>query len=167
MSQAEPGEVAEPAQAAGPAGVRDEAAEHEPEHRRWLGAVLAAGMTAALGAAVIGIPREHAALPAVARYALDVSLPRWGLTEPVNEVVYGTRGFDTFGETFLLLAAVRRIIELRRGPGIDPRSGHIHIGDARDHRHGLMQQRGAEPGRIINVVPKARHHERPETFHRG
>ena len=45
-------------------------------------------------------------LPAVARYAMDVALPRWGLTEPVNEVVYGTRGFDTFGETFLLLAAV-------------------------------------------------------------
>ena len=31
----------------------------------------------------------------------EVALPRWGITEPVNEVVYGTRGFDTFGETFL------------------------------------------------------------------
>jgi multicomponent Na+:H+ antiporter subunit B len=35
-----------------------------------------------------------------------VALPGWHTTEPVNEVVYGTRGFDTFGETFLLLAAV-------------------------------------------------------------
>ena len=44
--------------------------------------------------------------PAIARYALEIALPQWHITEPVNEVVYGTRGFDTFGETFLLLAAV-------------------------------------------------------------
>jgi multicomponent Na+:H+ antiporter subunit B len=76
--------------------------------------VLAAGMAAALGTAMVGIPREHAALPAVARYAMAVALPRWGLTEPVNEVVYGTRGFDTFGETFLLLAAVISVVVITR-----------------------------------------------------
>jgi multicomponent Na+:H+ antiporter subunit B len=96
-----------------PAG-RAEAAEHEPEHRRWLGVILTAGMAAALGAAMIGIPREHAALPAIARYAMEVALPRWGLTEPVNEIVYGTRGFDTFGETFLLLAAVITVVMITR-----------------------------------------------------
>ena len=93
---------------------RAEAAEHEPAHRRWAGAILVAGLAAALSAAMIGIPREHAALPAVARYAMEVALPRWGLTEPVNEIVYGTRGFDTFGETFLLLAAVVSVVVLTR-----------------------------------------------------
>jgi multicomponent Na+:H+ antiporter subunit B len=94
--------------------VRSEAQEQEPSHRWWLGAVLAAGMAVALGAAMAGLPSDHAALPAVARYAMEVALPRWGLTEPVNEVVYGTRGFDTFGETFLLLAAVVSVILITR-----------------------------------------------------
>jgi len=50
----------------------------------------------------------------IARYALEVALPRWKLTEPVNEIVYGTRGFDTFGETFLLLAAVVSVMLITR-----------------------------------------------------
>jgi multicomponent Na+:H+ antiporter subunit B len=93
---------------------RREAAEREPLHRRGLGLLLVAGTAAALGTAMVGIPREHAALPAVARYAMEVALPKWGLTEPVNEVVYGTRGFDTFGETFLLLAAVVSVVVITR-----------------------------------------------------
>jgi multicomponent Na+:H+ antiporter subunit B len=72
---------------------------------------------------MVGIPREHAALPAVARYAMEVALPRWGLTEPVNEIVYGTRGFDTFGETFLLLAAVVSVILITRSR--EPRRGYF------------------------------------------
>jgi multicomponent Na+:H+ antiporter subunit B len=91
-----------------------EATEREPVHRPWFGALLVAGVAAALGVAMAGIPREHAPLPQVARYALEVALPRWKLTEPVNEVVYGTRGFDTFGETFLLLAAVVSVIVITR-----------------------------------------------------
>ncbi len=75
-------------------------------HRPAVGAVLVAGVAVTLTVAVLGLPRGHAPLPAVARYAMEVSLPRWHTTEPVSEVVYGTRGFDTFGETFLLLAAV-------------------------------------------------------------
>jgi multicomponent Na+:H+ antiporter subunit B len=71
-------------------------------------------MAAALSVAVVSIPREHAALPAVARQAMEVALPQWGLTEPVNEIVYGTRGFDTFGETFLLLAAVISVVMITR-----------------------------------------------------
>jgi multicomponent Na+:H+ antiporter subunit B len=103
--------------------LRPEAREQEPEHRRWLGLALAAGLTAALGVAMAGLPSDHAPLPAVARYALAVALPRWGLTEPVNEVVYGTRGFDTFGETFLLLAAVVSVIVITRSR--EPRRGYF------------------------------------------
>jgi len=54
---------------------------------------------------------------------MEVALPKWGITEPVNEVVYGTRGFDTYGETFLLLAAVMCVIVLARRR--EPRGGFI------------------------------------------
>ena len=100
-----------------------EATEREPRHRPWLGALLVAGVAAALGAAMAGIPREHAPLPLIARYALEVALPRWKLTEPVNEIVYGTRGFDTFGETFLLLAAVVSVVVITRPR--EPRRGYF------------------------------------------
>jgi multicomponent Na+:H+ antiporter subunit B len=100
-----------------------EAAEKEPTHRRLIGALLAAGMLAGLGVAVAAIPRDHAPLPAIARYALLIALPRWKLTEPVNEIVYGTRGFDTFGETFILLAAVVSVIVLTRPR--EPRRGYF------------------------------------------
>jgi multicomponent Na+:H+ antiporter subunit B len=102
---------------------RREAVASEPIHRVWIGTVLAAGMAALLGVAVVGLPREHAPLPFIARYALSIALPRWGLTEPVNEIVYGTRGFDTFGETFLLLAAVVSVIVLSRGR--EARRGYV------------------------------------------
>ena len=100
-----------------------EATEREPRHRPWAGALLAAGIAAALGVAVAGIPREHAPLPAIARYALDIAIPQWKLTEPVNEIVYGTRGFDTFGETFLLLAAVVSVVVITRSR--EPRRGYF------------------------------------------
>jgi multicomponent Na+:H+ antiporter subunit B len=100
-----------------------EATEHEPRHRPWLGALLVAGMAAALGAAMAGMPREHAPLPLIARYALEIAIPRWKLTEPVNEIVYGTRGFDTFGETFLLLAAVVSVVVITRPR--EPRRGYF------------------------------------------
>ena len=115
-----------------------EAAEHEPEHRRWLGAVLVAGMAAALAAAMVSIPREHAALPAIARYAMQVALPQWHLTEPVNEVVYGTRGFDTFGETFLLLAAVVSVVMITRSR--EARRGYFG-----EELAGLREQAQADP----------------------
>jgi len=100
-----------------------EATEREPRHRPWLGGLLVAGVAVALGVALAQIPREHAPLSQVARYALHVALPQWGLTEPVNEVVYGTRGFDTFGETFLLLAAVMSVILITRPR--EPRRGYF------------------------------------------
>lgn len=93
---------------------RGEPVEAEPRHRVAVGLVLTAGMAAALVVAFADIPREHAPLPQVARQAMEVALPGWRLLEPVNEVVYGTRGFDTFGETFLLLAAVISVVLLAR-----------------------------------------------------
>jgi len=86
----------------------------EPRQRPWLAALLVALLAIGLVSALVGIPREHASLPAVARRALTVAVPRWHTTEPVNEIVYGTRGFDTFGETFLLLAAVMSVVVLTR-----------------------------------------------------
>jgi multicomponent Na+:H+ antiporter subunit B len=100
-----------------------EATEREPRHRPWVGVLLAAGIAVALGVAVAGIPREHAPLPLIARYALEIAIPRWKLTEPVNEIVYGTRGFDTFGETFLLLAAVVSVVVITRPR--EPRRGYF------------------------------------------
>ena len=117
-----------------------EAAEHEPTRRTLAGALLAAGLLAALGVAVATIPREHAPLPAIARYALTVALPRWKLSEPVNEVVYGTRGFDTFGETFLLLAAVVSVIVLTRSR--ESRRGYFG-----EERAGAREQAETDPGR--------------------
>jgi multicomponent Na+:H+ antiporter subunit B len=88
----------------------------EPDalHRPVRAAVLACGMAACLVLALVGVPRERAGLPAVAREALQAAEAQWHLDEPVNEVVYGTRGFDTFGETFLLLAAVVSVTTLTR-----------------------------------------------------
>jgi multicomponent Na+:H+ antiporter subunit B len=88
--------------------------DREPLHRPLVGVLLTAGVAVVLGAGFLAAPREHAILPAVARYAMTTSLPDWKLLEPVNEVVYGSRGFDTFGETFLLLAAVVSVIMLTR-----------------------------------------------------
>jgi multicomponent Na+:H+ antiporter subunit B len=112
-----------------------EATEREPRHRPWLGALLAAGIAAALGVAVAGVPREHAPLPLIARYALEIAIPRWKLTEPVNEIVYGTRGFDTFGETFLLLAAVMSVVVITRPR--EPRRGYFgeSAAGAREQEH--------------------------------
>jgi multicomponent Na+:H+ antiporter subunit B len=96
----------------GPA--RREPLDREPTHRPVIATLIVAGFAALLAVGLVHLPREKAPLPAVARYAMEVALPKWGITEPVNEVVYGTRGFDTFGETFLLLAAVMSVIVLTR-----------------------------------------------------
>ncbi|HWH09962.1 MAG TPA: MnhB domain-containing protein [Solirubrobacteraceae bacterium] len=91
-----------------------DAGEPEALHRPAVAGVLAAALVACLIAALVGVPRDGAHLPAVARQALEAAEPGWGIAEPVNEVVYGSRGFDTFGETFLLLAAVVSVTTLTR-----------------------------------------------------
>lgn len=103
--------------------VRPPHVEAEPTHRPVIGALIVALMAGVLAVAFVHLPREGAPLPAVARYAMEVAVPKWGITEPVNEVVYGTRGFDTFGETFLLLAAVVSVIVIARER--EPRHGFI------------------------------------------
>ncbi len=97
--------------------------ETEPRHRRGIGLVLVAAVVLGLGATVAYLPGDGAPLPAVARLAMTQAIPRWHTLEPVNEVVYGTRGFDTFGETFLLLAAVVGIGLVGRSR--EPRRGFI------------------------------------------
>lgn len=98
---------------------REHAERTEPQttaewHRPWLGGALAAAVTALLIIAAARLPRERAALPEIARHAMRIAIPKWGTTEGVNEIVYGSRGFDTFGETFLLLAAVVSVLLLSR-----------------------------------------------------
>jgi multicomponent Na+:H+ antiporter subunit B len=92
-------------------------------HRPAVGLALAAVVLAALAVGFLGLPREGSALPVIARRAILIALPRWHTTEVVNEIVYGTRGFDTFGETFLLLGAVVGIVLLSRGK--EQRSGFL------------------------------------------
>jgi multicomponent Na+:H+ antiporter subunit B len=138
-----------------------EATEREPRHRPWVGALLAAGIAAALGVAVAGIPREHAPLPLIARYALDIAIPRWKLTEPVNEIVYGTRGFDTFGETFLLLAAVMSVVVITRPR--EPRRGYFGEAAA-----GAREQEQDDPAAGTDATErKARSAERLEQDDKG
>src|SRR5579875_3545799 len=93
---------------------RRELEADEDWHRPWLAAVAVLAVAGLLGIAAFTLPRESAALPQIARHALEIALPRWGTTEPVSEIVYGSRGFDTFGETFLLLAAVVAVVVLTR-----------------------------------------------------
>jgi multicomponent Na+:H+ antiporter subunit B len=102
---------------------RPELREKEPVHRPWTGLLLTAAVGLLLGVAAIGLPREDVGLPDVARQALAAALPQWHTTEPVNEIVYGTRAFDTFGETFLLLAAVVSVMMLTRHR--EPRRGYF------------------------------------------
>ena len=133
-----------------------EATEREPLHRPWLGALLAVGAAVALGVAMAGISREHAPLPLIARYALEIAIPRWKLTEPVNEIVYGTRGFDTFGETFLLLAAVVSVVVITRPR--EPRQGYFGESAA-----GAREQQQDDPNVGSDVTEQeARSAERRE-----
>lgn len=108
-------------------------------HRPWAALTLTAAAAAALLIGVLGLPREGVALPEVARRALDIALPVWGQADPVNEIVYGSRGFDTFGETFILLAAVVAVATLAR-----PREArHEYVGEA---SAGRVEQAEVDPG---------------------
>ncbi|HVT22119.1 MAG TPA: MnhB domain-containing protein, partial [Mycobacteriales bacterium] len=82
-----------------------------------------------------------AALPAIAHQALSAAEPHWHHAEAVNEVVYGTRGFDTFGETFLLLAAVMSVVVLARHR--EPRHGLVgeEVAGKKESRHTAGSQR--------------------------
>ncbi|HEY3997696.1 MAG TPA: MnhB domain-containing protein, partial [Candidatus Xenobia bacterium] len=79
-----------------------------------------------------------APLPSVAHQALTQAVPKWHTLEPVNEVVYGTRGFDTFGETFLLLAAVV-------GIGLVARRREARAGFIGEEKAGSEEQAQSDP----------------------
>lgn len=129
--------------------------EHdEALHRPWTAAALTGGVAALLVVAFVRLHREDAALPAIAHHALDLALPEWKTTEPVNEIVYGTRGFDTFGETFLLLAAVVAVTVLARGR--EPR--HEYLGEAAAARG---EQQRVDPKRPLGST-RARAAEQAE-----
>lgn len=96
-----------------------------PPRRLLAAAVLVAGLAACLAVAFLDLPREGADLPGIARDAMVQALPQWSHTEVVSVIVYGTRGFDTVGETFLLLAAVVGVVVVCRG---------------REHRRVFLQE---------------------------
>jgi multicomponent Na+:H+ antiporter subunit B len=129
--------------------------------------VVAAGLTCGIAAVFVvafaRLPKGDVPLPAIARQALTVALPSWKITEPVNEVVYGTRAFDTFGETFLLLAAVVAVTVLSRSR--EPR--HEYVGEAVAGRgeqarvdphggHGSRSARIAESAEESDTAPAHR-----------
>jgi multicomponent Na+:H+ antiporter subunit B len=122
----------------------EHARAHEPHateddwHRPALGMAVVAGVAAVLVIVVVHLPREHAMLPAIARRAMEIAVPSWGTTEPVNEIVYGSRGFDTFGETFILLAAVVAVLLLSRSR----EERHEYVGEA---SAGRSEQRADDP----------------------
>lgn len=107
-------------------------------HRAWLGGLLVGGFAAVVAVGFTALPDGSNALPDIARHAMAIALPRWGTTEAVSEVVYGSRAFDTFGETFLLLAAVVAVLLLSRGR--EPRSEFVGEASA-----GRAEQEKADP----------------------
>ena len=125
-----------------------------PPRRQVVAALLVAGTAASLAVAFLDLPREAAALPAVARDAMVQAIPEWHHTEVVSTVVYGTRGFDTFGETFLLLAAVVGVIVVCRGR--ERRRVFLQ-----EERLGHREQ--AETRRTRNAAAGPRRH--PQTEH--
>jgi multicomponent Na+:H+ antiporter subunit B len=113
--------------------------EVEPRHRPRTGLVIAFGVLAVLVTAASLLPREHVGRPAMARRALIGALPDWKSTEPVSAIVYGYRAFDTFGETFILLAAVV-------GVGLLCRRREPHAGYVGEEAAGAREQRQVRVG---------------------
>lgn len=120
------------------AGAPTAATAAPTRHRPLVGFVLAAATVAGLVVAVLAEPRGHQPLPEIARYATTSALDYWRTTEAVNAVVYGSRGFDTFGETFLLLAAVVAVTTVCRPR--EPRRGFIG-----EETAGRREQQSEDP----------------------
>ena len=118
-------------------------AESRPGEERWhrpgLVAVLVAATFGALAIGAVGLPDASRPLTNIGRQAMIIALPRWGTTEVVSEIVYGSRGWDTFGETFLLLAAVVAVVLLSRSR--EPRAEYVGEASA-----GQAEQARADPG---------------------
>lgn len=111
---------------------------HDGWHRHGIAAVVVIAFVAVLATGLVAVPTEGDRLSWAARHAMEIALPKWGTTEVVSEVVYGSRGWDTFGETFLLLAAVISVSLLARGR--EPRAEYVGEASA-----GGREQRSADP----------------------
>ena len=137
--------------------------DRESTHRPLVAAALTCGVAAVFIVAFVRLHREDAALPAIARQALEMALPRWKTTEPVNEIVYGTRAFDTFAETFLLLAAVVAVTLLARGR----EQRHEYVGESAAARaeqsrfdpHSSAGSRGARAAELAESPGTERPYE--------
>jgi multicomponent Na+:H+ antiporter subunit B len=137
-------------------------------HRWQVGLALTLLLAVMFAVSLLDLPRETARLPAIARHALEIALPKWGTTEVVSEIVYGSRGFDTFGETILLIAAVVSVTTLTRS-----REGRLeYVGESvagereqrlqdpdddryqdRSERAELAEEHGREPLATPDAVP--------------
>jgi multicomponent Na+:H+ antiporter subunit B len=125
-------------------------------HRPRLTAVLVTATAGALAAAATGLPSAGHPLPFIARHAMEIAVPKWGTTEVVSEIVYGSRGWDTFGETFLLLAAVVAAVVVARSP--EHRTDYVGEASA-----GLVEQEEiGEHGGADREEAQAREAERRE-----
>ncbi|MDP9019500.1 MAG: sodium:proton antiporter [Actinomycetota bacterium] len=135
-----------------------------PPRRRLAAAVLVAGTAACLVVAFLDLPRDGAELPAIARDAMLQALPEWHHTEVVTTIVYGTRGFDTFGETFLLLAAVVGVIVVCRGR--EPRRVFLQE-DRLGRREQAEARRSRRAGTGAPRHPQTEHAEEVEQGQAG
>jgi multicomponent Na+:H+ antiporter subunit B len=115
-----------------------ELSDRDDWHRGGSPAVIVAAVAGVFAVGLVAVPREDTPLPWLARHAMEIALPKWGTTEVVSEVVYGSRGWDTFGETFLLLAAVISVSLLSRGR--EPRSEYVGEASA-----GRREQQETDP----------------------
>ena len=132
--------------------------------RRVVAAVLVAGTAVCLGVAFLDLPREGADLPGIARDAMIQALPEWHHTEVVSTIVYGTRGFDTLGETFLLLAAVVGVVVVCRGP----EHRRVFLQEERLGRREQAEARGSGGGRSRTTRhPQTEHAEEVEQGRAG
>jgi multicomponent Na+:H+ antiporter subunit B len=139
-----------------PARIRAEKDDEQAWHRPWLAIGVAIAVAVVLVAMATDISGDTSPLPAVARRAMHIALPLWGSTEPVSEIVYGSRGFDTFGETFLLFAAVVAVSLLSRSR--EARSEYVGESSA-----GMREQEQADPGEgTDSEEQEARQAERQE-----
>ncbi|MGH3470514.1 MAG: MnhB domain-containing protein [Nocardioidaceae bacterium] len=139
----------------GPGSPARELHDDQLRHRPLVGLALSAVVAALLVVAVLGLPREDAPLPQVARRAMTLALPYWKTTEPVSEVVYGVRAMDTFGETFLLLAAVVGVVLLTRQR--ERRQGFMG-----EERAGREERREDDPDEAPDAQEQAARHAEAE-----
>lgn len=131
-----------------PTAVEHAAREHhavdDDWHRPGVAVLIVAALAVPLAIGLLDLPREAAALPAIARHAMEIALPKWGTTEVVSEIVYGSRGFDTFGETFLLFAAVVTVTTLSRPR--EPRGEYVGEASAGRQEQAEIDPQGGDSG---------------------